>query len=56
MQTPTMKHTTASRHGRGTYYCTNGNKYTGDWADGEMTGQGVYVWGPETKWSGDKYE
>ncbi len=29
----------------------SGNKYTGDWVDGNRTGQGVLVWA-----DGDRYE
>jgi hypothetical protein len=31
-------------NGKGTYYCANGNKYTGDMVNGKFEGQGVLVW------------
>jgi hypothetical protein len=39
------------RNGKGTYCYCNGNKYTGDWVDGNMTGQAVFTW-----FDGDRYE
>jgi hypothetical protein len=38
-------------HGTGTHNYANGNKYTGDWIEGEQTGHGVFTWA-----NGDQYE
>ena len=29
------------RHGQGTFYWTNGNKYVGSWSNGYMHGNGI---------------
>ncbi len=39
------------KHGKGTYYWTSGDTYTGDWFDDKMAGQGVF-----TRSNGDRYE
>ena len=39
------------RHGIGTFYYDNGNKYEGQWVNGYRTGQGTFTWA-----NGDKYE
>ena len=30
------------RHGKGTFYYTNGDKYVGDWKDDVQDGKGIY--------------
>merc|ERR1711979_178204 len=37
--------------GKGTKYFKNGDKYVGNWKNGEMSGYGVYTWA-----NGDRYE
>ena len=37
-------------HGKGTYYCANGEIYNGDWVNGKRTGYGLYNWP-----NGDQY-
>ncbi len=39
------------RNGKGTYYYVNKNIYTGNWINGTMVGQGVFIWS-----HGDRYE
>ena len=43
------------RHGKGTYYWTNGDKYEGDWKNNSRTGKGIFYWEQE-KWRGDRYK
>lgn len=38
-------------NGKGTYYFTNGDKYSGDWVDGKRNGEGVF-----TLVDGDRYD
>ncbi len=38
-------------HGKGTMNRASGNKNTGNWVDGNITGQGTFVWA-----NGDRYE
>lgn len=38
-------------NGRGTYYFSNGDQYTGDWVDDKRTGQSIF-----TGANGDRYE
>ncbi|CAF4578953.1 unnamed protein product [Rotaria socialis] len=39
------------KHGKGTNYYPNGNKYEGDWIDDKRTGQGILTWP-----NGNRYE
>ncbi|MDR0558795.1 MAG: PDZ domain-containing protein [Prevotellaceae bacterium] len=39
------------RHGQGTYFWNNGDKYEGQWLNGSRNGEGVFYWA-----NGDKYE
>lgn len=32
------------RHGQGTYYKNNGDKYIGEWENDLRNGHGIYVW------------
>lgn len=38
-------------NGKGTYYYTSQNQYTGDWLDNNQTGEGTFTWT-----NGDRYE
>ena len=40
------------RHGIGTYKWTNGNSYSGEWADNAMNGFGTYEWADGRKYEG----
>ena len=37
----------------GTLYWTNGDRYVGDFLDGERTGQGTYTWASGSSWTGE---
>ena len=39
-------------HGQGIAEFVNGGKYTGEMADGEMTGVGAYTWSNGTRFEG----
>ena len=39
-------------NGYGTYVFSNGQKYVGEWKDGEEQGQGVQTWGSNSKYDG----
>ncbi|WP_457609712.1 hypothetical protein [Lutibacter sp.] len=39
------------KNGKGTYAWINGDSYEGDYINGNITGQGIYIWGG----NGDKY-
>ena len=44
-------------HGRGTKTWANGDRYEGDWRDGNSrTGRGTHTWGQGSQWAGDRYE
>ncbi len=40
-------------NGQGTYIWNNGDKYTGDWTDGAITGYGTYIFANGDKYSGE---
>ena len=40
-------------NGVGTYVWADGNKYEGDWVDGEMHGTGIFTWVSGNKYVGD---
>lgn len=44
------------RHGKGTFYWSNGDRYEGDWLDDTRTGRGTVYWGNGSQWAGDRYE
>jgi len=37
----------------GTYTWDNGNKYVGEWKDGDMNGRGVFTWGKGGRYEGE---
>ena len=39
------------KHGKGTYYFANGNRYSGDWVNDHRAGQGFFTWA-----NGNRYE
>ena len=39
----------------GTKIYSNGDKYIGDFKDGDTSGQGTFFWLGDTQWKGDKY-
>ena len=41
-------------NGKGTYTSANGNKYVGEYKDGEKNGQGITTW-VSGEFAGDKY-
>ncbi|CAF2063927.1 unnamed protein product [Rotaria magnacalcarata] len=41
------------RHGKGSFYRANGEKYIGTWMDDEINGQGVYTWLSGTRYEGN---
>ncbi|CAF3467181.1 unnamed protein product [Rotaria socialis] len=41
------------RHGKGSFYRANGEKYIGTWMDDEINGQGVYTWPSGTRYEGN---
>ena len=41
------------KHGKGTYYWTNGDKYIGSWKEGLRIGQGTYIWEDGSKYIGE---
>jgi len=47
------------QNGNGTYLYDNGDKYEGDWRDGERNGHGKYTWPNgdiyEGDWKDDKF-
>ena len=44
-----------TRHGKGTYHDEDGIQYIGEWNFGVKHGHGTYIFGPKSKWAGDKY-
>jgi hypothetical protein len=38
--------------GKGIFYHSSGNKYDGEWKDGEKYGEGEYLWKDGTKYIG----
>ena len=48
-----FKDGTQIRHGFGTYYWKNGDKYVGDYKNDERTGYGTYTWANGDKYVGD---
>lgn len=41
------------RHGKGTFYYTNGDKYVGDWKDDVQDGKGIYYFQNGERYEGD---
>ena len=41
------------KHGQGTYFFYNGNKYEGEYKDGKMDGIGTYTFGVGGWWTGE---
>ena len=40
------------RHGKGTYYFKNGDKYTGDFRHGKYEGTGTFTWADGESYTG----
>lgn len=40
------------RHGKGTFYYSNGSKYEGDWAENHKHGQGTFTFEDGTEYRG----
>lgn len=51
IELPRGQYKNDQRHGRGTYSYANRNTYSGDWFEGNMTGEGLFIW-----MNGDRYE
>lgn len=41
------------RHGKGTFYYTNGDKYIGDWVRDVQHGKGIYYFQNGERYEGD---
>ena len=44
------------KNGKGTYKLSSGDKYVGEWVDGQFEGQGTYTWDNGDKYVGDWIE
>jgi hypothetical protein len=44
---------TETPHGRGVYTWADGNRYEGEWRDGEMHGRGVFTWTNGRRYEGE---
>jgi hypothetical protein len=43
------------KQGRGVKFYANGDVYSGEWANDQRSGFGVYSFGPRSPWAGDRY-
>ena len=44
------------RHGHGIYSWPNGDRYEGYYVNDWAEGRGIYTWGAESRWAGDRYD